>query len=341
MKVGQKGNNVRSIPVNFPLNKRVSMFLLGALAAVLVTACGGGANEVATPTQPTGAVVTPSPATQLSGVIEIDGSSTVYPITEAVAEEFHKVNSKVQVNVGVSGTGGGFKRFVVGETAISDASRPISSSEKDAAAKNGIEYVELKVAIDGLSVLVNPQNDWAKCLTVAELKKVWEPSSTINNWNQIRAGFPDRPLRLYGPGTDSGTFDYFTEVITGKAKASRADYTASEDDNVLVQGINGDRNALGYFGYAYYVENPGKLGLVALDSGKGCVAPSEATIENGTYTPLSRPLFIYVNKKVLERPEVRAFVRFYMEHGAELSKEVGYIALKNQEYQDGLAKAGV
>ncbi|MBI4312164.1 MAG: PstS family phosphate ABC transporter substrate-binding protein [Chloroflexi bacterium] len=312
-----------------------------ATLLIALAACGGGAapSPASTPSSnaSAGAPTTP-PA--LRGVIEIDGSSTVFPITEAVAEEFHKANPQVRVNVGVSGTGGGFKRFVAGETQISDASRPISASEADAAAKNGIEYIELKVATDGLSVVVNPKNDFVSCLTVAELKKVWEPSSTMNNWNQVRAGFPDRPLRLYGPGTDSGTFDYFTEVITGKTKASRSDYTASEDDNVLVQGISGDRNALGYFGYAYFVENPGKLKLIAVDNGSGCVLPSDATIESGQYTPLSRPLFIYVNKKSLERTEVAAFVRFFLQDGAALAKEVGYIPLKDQEYANGLSKVG-
>ncbi len=284
---------------------------------------------------------TPSPTTtgpSLSGTIEIDGSSTVYPITEAVAEEFRKLHPQVRINVGISGTGGGFKRFVVGETQISDASRPISASEKEAAAKNGVEWIEMPVAYDGLSVMVNPQNKWVTSMTVAELKKLWQPNSTIKRWNQIRSEWPDQPINLYGPGTDSGTFDYFTEVINGTAKASRPDYTASEDDNVLVQGIAGDRNALGYFGYAYYVENKDKLKLVAIDAGKGAVLPSEQTINDGTYAPLSRPIFIYPNKAALARPEVKEFVRFYMTEGPKLVSEVGYIQLPARFYTENLAK---
>ena len=268
--------------------------------------------------------------------VEIDGSSTVFPITEAVAEEFQKVHSDVQVNVGVSGTGGGFKRFIRGETDISDASRPIKPSEAEKAATNGIEYLELKVAIDGLSVMVNKENDFVDCLTVEELKRIWEPGSTVDSWNDVRPEWPDRPLRLYGPDTDSGTFDYFTEEIMGEARRSRADYTASPDDNVLVQGIAGDRNGLGYFGYAYYIENTDKLKLVAVDSGNGCVLPTGETIQGGQYTPLSRPLFIYVSRKSLERPEVKAFVEFYMENAPELVREVGYIPLGDEGYQQNL-----
>ena len=274
--------------------------------------------------------------TGLAGAIEVDGSSTVFPITEAVAEEFRVDNPKVQVNVGVSGTGGGFKRFTEGDTDISDASRPIKDSERTAAAENGIEFIELRVAIDGLSVLVNPDNDFVECLTVEELRTIWQPGSTIDNWSQVRAGFPDQRLRLYGPGTDSGTFDYFTEEIVGEAQASRADYVASEDDNILVVGINGDRDALGYFGYAYYEQNPDKLKLVAIDEGAGCVTPTPATIESGDYAPLSRPLFIYVNKAALARPEVKAFVDFYLVNGAELATEVGYVRLSEAEYQANL-----
>jgi len=287
----------------------------------------------ATPTIPATLTTPTKPATStLSGTIEIDGSSTVFPITEAVAEEFRKVHPQVRINVGISGTGGGFKRFVAGETQISDASRPISTSEKETAAKNGIEWVEMPVGVDGLSVMVNPQNTWATSMTVAELKKLWEPASAIKRWNQIRSEWPDQPINLYGPGTDSGTFDYFTEVIVGKAKSSRADFTASEDDNVLVQGIAGDKNALGYFGYAYYVENTDKLKLVAVDSGKGPVLPSKQTIDDATYTPLSRPLFIYPNKAALARPEVKEFLRFYMKEGQALVAEVGYIPMQPSVY---------
>ena len=272
----------------------------------------------------------------LSGTIEIDGSSTVFPITEAVAEEFNKVASSVRVNVGVSGSGGGFKRFTVGETDISDASRSIKESEAAIAKENGIEYFEFLVGVDGLSVMVSPDNDFVECLTVEQLHELWKPESAVKNWSDIDPGWPNKKVNLYGPGTDSGTFDYFTEEVNGESGLSRADYTASEDDNVLVQGISGDRNALGYFGYAYYAENMDKLKLVAVDSGAGCVAPSVESIADGSYSPLSRPLFIYVSKASLARPEVREFVKFYMENGAELTAEVGYVPLSAQEYQRNL-----
>ncbi len=272
----------------------------------------------------------------LSGTIEIDGSSTVFPITEAVAEEFNKVASSVRVNVGVSGSGGGFKRFVVGETDVSDASRPIKESEAATARENGIEYFEFLVGVDGLSVMVSPDNDFVECLTVEQLHELWKPESAVQNWSDLDTSWPNRQINLYGPGTDSGTFDYFTEEVNGESGLSRADYTASEDDNVLVQGISGDRNALGYFGYAYYAENVDRLKLVAVDSGEGCVAPSVESIADGSYSPLSRPLFIYVSKESLARPEVREFVKFYMEHGAELTAEVGYVPLSAQEYQRNL-----
>lgn len=273
----------------------------------------------------------------LTGTIEIDGSSTVFPITQAVAEEFQKVHPDVRVNVGVSGTGGGFKRFTVGETDISDASRPIKDSEAQDAADNGIEYVEFQVAIDGLSVVVNKENTWVDYMTVEELDMIWNPNSTVFKWNDIRAEWPDQPIHLYGPGTDSGTFDYFTEVIVGTVDASRADYTASEDDNVLVQGIAGDKYALGYFGYAYYSENTETLKIVPIDSGSGPVTPSDETINAGQYTPLSRPLFIYVSKAALARPEVKSFVRYYMENAVQLVTEVGYTAYPSSVYQQNLA----
>lgn len=273
----------------------------------------------------------------LSGQILVDGSSTVYPITAAAAEEFNKYAPNVRVPVGVSGTGGGFKKFCAGELDISDASRPISPSEVKACADKQIEYIELPVAYDGLAVVVNPRNDWATTLTVAELKKVWEPDAQgkINNWKQIRDGFPDKPLKLYGPGTDSGTFDYFTEAIIGKAKSSRGDYQASEDDNVLVQGVAGDEGALGYFGYAYVVENEGKIKAIPVDGGKGPITPSIQTVKDGTYQPLSRPLFLYVKKEAAARPEVKGFVDFYLSTSFTpliQSREVGYIALPDELY---------
>ena len=295
--------------------------LLLVMMSVLLIACSGDDE---------------AESSGLGGTVEIDGSSTVFPISEAVAEEFNKIHPNVRVNVGVSGTGGGFKRFTAGETDISDASRAIKGSEHDAAVANGIEYHELRVGTDGLSVMVSTQNDFLDCLTVGELKMIWNTGSTVNNWNQVRSSFPNRPLRLYGPDTDSGTFDFFTDEINGEAQVSRADYTASADDNVLVQGISGDRNALGYFGYAYYAENADKIKLVAVDDGDGCVTPTPDTILSGEYKPLTRPLFIYVNKKSLERPEVRAFVEFYMEHGEELTREVGYVPVTAEAYASNL-----
>ena len=268
--------------------------------------------------------------------VEIDGSSTVAPVSEAAAYEFSKIDKGVKVNVGISGTGGGFKRFTVGEIDISDASRAIKDFEAEAAAANGIEYYEIPLGTDGLSVMVHPDNDFVDCLTVSELKAIWEPGSTVNNWNQVRSTFPDQRLRLYGPDTDSGTFDYFTEEIVGEAQASRHDYTASADDNTLVQGIGGDRNSLGFFGYAYYSENSSKLKLVAVDNGNGCVTPGPDTIESGEYAPLSRPIFIYVNKQSLERPEVMAFVTFYLENAYDLVRQTGYIRLPQADYQQSL-----
>lgn len=261
--------------------------------------------------------------------INADGSSTVFPITQAVAEEWEGETEAegVEVSVGTSGTGGGFEKFCAGETDISNASRPIKDEEAKICSDAGIEFVELQVAIDGLSVLVNPGNTFATCLTTQELNAIWAPSSTINNWKDVRAGFPDLELRLYGPGTDSGTFDYFTEVINDESGASRSDYTASEDDNRLVDEISRDPNALGYFGFAYYEQNKDKLKLVGIDSGSGCIEPTVETINGGTYSPLSRPLFIYVAKKSTERPEVRAFLEFYLETVSDLVAEVGYIAV--------------
>jgi phosphate transport system substrate-binding protein len=275
-------------------------------------------------------------APKLVGTIEIDGSSTVYPITAAVAEEFQNLNPDVRVNVGISGTGGGFRRFTVGETEISDASRPITSSEAQTAQQNGIEYIEFRVALDGLSVVVNSHNTWVDYMTVQELNMTWRPGSTVAKWSDIRSNWPNEPIHLYGPGTDSGTFDYFTEVIVGKVDASRPDYTASEDDNILVQGVAGDTYALGYFGYAYYAENTDKLKIVPIDSGSGPVTPSDQTINSGQYAPLSRPLFIYVNNESLKRAEVKAFVKFYMESGEQLVTRVGYTPLPTSVYQENL-----
>ena len=304
--------------------------ILALLVALAALACSSAAP--AAPSRSAQSAPAMAASADLSGTIEIDGSSTVFPVSEAVAEEFHKLHPDVRVNVGVSGTGGGFKRFTAGETDISDASRHIKDKEAQAAADNGIEYYPLRVAMDGLSVLVSPDNDFVECLSVEQLKAIWEPGSAVNNWNDVDPAFPDKKIVLYGPDTDSGTFDYFTEEVVGEAQASRADYTASADDNVLVQGIAGGRYSLGYFGYAYYAENTDKLKLVDVDSGNGCVTPTSETIENGTYSPLSRPLFIYVSKQSLERPEVEAFVEFYLDNAAELAQEVGYIRLGEAEY---------
>ncbi|EFM08831.1 phosphate binding protein [Paenibacillus curdlanolyticus YK9] len=280
-------------------------------------------------------------ASNLKGTIEIDGSSTVYPITEAVAEEFGKVHKDVRVTVGVSGTGGGFKRFCNGEIAISDASRPISSSEKDACKAKGITYTDLTVAYDGITVVINKNNTWASKLTTAELKSIFQKDSKVKTWADVRKGFPDEKINIYSPGADSGTFDFFTEKVNGKAKESRSDkqITFSEDDNVLVEGVTKDKYAIGYFGYAYYVENKAKLKSVAIymANGKTPVGPTPTTIATGKYF-LSRPIFIYVSKKELARPEVKEFAKFYMAHGAELSKEVGYIPLSSGWYKSQASK---
>ena len=275
-----------------------------------------------------------------AGVIKIDGSSTVFPVTEAVAEEFQKAKQgSVKVTVGISGTGGGFKKFVRGEIDIADASRPILKEEMEQARANGIEYIELPVCFDALSVVVNPQNDWLNSITVEELKKIWEPEAQgkITNWNQIRPEWPNQKISLFGAGTDSGTFDYFTEAIVGKAKSSRGDYTASEDDNVLVQGVGGNKYALGYMGYAYYAPNTSKLKAVAIEwsknATKGPVMPSAETVIAGTYNPLSRPLFIYVSTKSMSRPEVKEFVEFYLKNVPELAADVKYVALPDGAYQ--------
>lgn len=273
-------------------------------------------------------------------IIRIDGSSTVFPITEAIAEEFQKVHRDVRVTVGISGTGGGFKKFGRNEIDITNASRPIKETEIKLCQENGVEYIEIPVAYDGLAVIVNPQNTWCNELTVSDLKKLWEPEAKdkIMKWSDIREGWPDERIHLYGPGTDSGTFDYFTEVICGKAKASRSDYTASEDDNLLVQGIARDVYALGYFGLAYYEHNKDILKLVAIDdendeNGKGPILPSFETVISGTYQPLARPVFIYIRKESASRPEVEEFVKFYLKNAKVLAREVGYIPLPNELYE--------
>ena len=274
-----------------------------------------------------------------AAIVKVDGSSTVFPITEAMAEEFQRKYGDFRVTVGISGTGGGFKKFCNGEIHIADASRPIKSVEVNACALEGIDYIELPVAFDGLTIIVNPENDWVDHLTVEELREIWKPGSTIRKWSDVRPSWPDRDIYLVGAGTDSGTFDYFTKAIVGEEGASRPDYTASEDDNVLVQAVAGEKYALGYLPFAYYEENPHRLKLVPVDPGTGPVAPSPATINNGTYIPLSRPIFIYVNSQAAQRPEVRDFVRFYLssENGIFL-REVGYVAFPEHIYRLALQR---
>ncbi|MDP6226302.1 MAG: PstS family phosphate ABC transporter substrate-binding protein [Dehalococcoidia bacterium] len=302
---------------------RTRVWLVAFLAlAVLLTACGtrdGGGRA-----------------------INIDGSSTVFPITEAVAEEYGIITGgSVRITVGVSGTGGGFKKFCNKETDLADASRPIKAGEVEMCAENGVEYVELPVAVDGLTVMVHPDNGFVDCITVEELHTIWAPEAEdqVERWNQVRADWPDKSLHLYGPGVDSGTFDYFTEVVNGEAQASRGDFTASEDDNVLVQGISGDKSSLGFFGYAYYTENIDRLKAIAVDGGEGCVGPSGETIGDGTYSPLSRPLFIYVRKEAGDEAYINEFVRYFLsKEGRELVAEVGYIAYPDRVYELALAR---
>lgn len=282
---------------------------------------------------------------KLSGTIKADGSSTVFPITEAISEEFQSSNRDVKVTVGISGTGGGFKKFCAGESDLQNASRPIKQIEFDTCAKNGVEYLELPVAYDALTIAVHPSNSWANSITVAELKKLWEPEAQgkIMKWNQIRAEWPDKPIKLYGAGVDSGTYDYFTEAIVGKEHSSRGDYTSSEDDNVLVQGVSRDVNSLGFFGLAYYEENKDKLKALALDdsnpaNGAGAINASIENVILGSYQPLARPLFIYISKRSLERPEVREFGTFYLNNAEKLVAEVGYVPLQNKVYSLALAR---
>jgi len=292
--------------------------------ALVIGACGNKKEQK----------VAGSDAAKLTGSISIDGSSTVFPVTEAVAEEFRAVQPDVQVTIGVSGTGGGFQKFSRGETNISNASRPIKDKEIAACEENNITYLGLEVAYDGLAVVVNPENTWVDSFTVEELKKIWEPAAQgkIMKWNQIRPEWPNEEIHLYGPGVASGTFDYFTEAINGKSGSSRGDYTASEDDHVLVQGIAGDKYALGFFGLAYYEESKDKLSLIGVHNGTEVVKPTLETVSNGTYSPLSRPLFIYVNSTSMKQPEVIEFINFYLDNAAELSEDVGYIKLPTELY---------
>lgn len=301
--------------------KRIVALIVGVALTATLVACGNGnTSENAGGSEES-----------LSGKIIIDGSSTVYPVTMAVAEEFRIEQPKVEVSVAMSGTGGGMKKFVANEIDICNASRKIKPEEKEKAKANGIDYVELEVAYDGISVVVNKDNDFIESITTDDLKKIWQKNSTVKTWKDVNSSWPDEPIKLYGPGTDSGTFEYFTEEINGKAKESRTDFTPSEDDNVLVQGITGDKNALGYFGFAYYEENADNLKLLKIDAGKGPIEPTFDTIKNKSYAPLSRPLYIYVNKAKLNSPQVKAFVDFYLNNAETLTKEVGYIPLESYD----------
>lgn len=294
--------------------------ILAGFALLALASCGGNKSGNNT----------------LTGSVKIDGSSTVYPITEAIAEEYRAVAPDVKVTVGVSGTGGGFKKFERGEIDINDASRPIKDKEAAACKEANIDYVSLTIAYDGLAVVINPQNDWVDHLTTAELKKLWEPQAegVVTKWSDIRAGWPNEKISLYGPDAASGTYDYFTEVIVGESGKSRGDYTNSSDDNVLVQGIATDKYAIGFFGLAYYEENMDKLKVTPIDngSGSGPIVPSIETVSSNTYSPLSRPVFIYVSKLASTRPEVQNFVEFYLDKAAGISKDVGYVALPQEMY---------
>ncbi len=326
--------------------KRVWMLIVIALALVgcaaelptatpAASATPASAAAAPTATAPLAtATALSAPALAVRGTIAIDGSSTVFPITEAMARLFQQRAPNVNIQLGVSGTGGGFKTFCAGETVISDASRPIKAAEAAKCAAAGIDYIELPIGFDGISVVLHPANDWATCMTVAELKMIWEPSAAgrITRWSQIRPGWPDQPLELYGAGVDSGTYDYFTSAIVGAEGVSRQDYIGSEDDYLIVQDIMQKPGSLGFFGYAYYREFQDKLGIVAIDNGSGCVAPSETTINTGTYQPLSRPIFIYVRRSALTQPAVAAFIEFYLAHVADVVPEVGYAPLPPRAY---------
>jgi phosphate transport system substrate-binding protein len=302
----------------------VARWRYGALLlaiGLLAAACGGGNDDGGSA----------AGGSQLSGTINIDGSSTVAPLSEAAAELFQEQNPGVRVTVGTSGTGGGFEKFCAGETDISDASRAIEADEQQACERQGIRYEEVQVANDGLSVVVNNENTWANCLTTAQLKAIWDKGSKVSNWNQVDPSFPNEPLKLFGAGTDSGTFDYFTQAINGEEGRSRSDYSATEDDNVTVTGVSGAKGGLGYFGLSYLQENEGKIKGIQVDGGNGCVAPSVETVQDGSYTPLSRPLFIYPSDKALERAEVKAFLDFYVNNYQKIAEEALFVPLTEEQ----------
>ena len=314
---------------------KIRTLLMLALAAGALTmvgaGCGGDDEESGGDT--TAATETGEAGGDLSGRIQADGSSTVGPFTTAAAERFQEENSDVQVTVGISGTGGGFERFCAGETDLSNASRAIKDEEIALCEEAGIEYTELQVVNDALSVVVNPENDWATCLTVEQLNKIWAPKSKVDNWNQVDPEFPDEELQLFGPGTDSGTFDYFTDEINGEEGASRSDSQASEDDNVIVQGVSGTKGGLGYFGLSYFAENEDQLKALEIDAGDGCVAPSVETAQDGSYTPLSRPLFIYAKNESLQRPEVEAFLKYIFDNAVEIAEAADYVPLTDEQLE--------
>lgn len=310
--------------MNLPIALRRAELPLALTAALMLATTGCGASAA-------GSASGSGDSQDLSGTIRVDGSSTVAPLSTVAAQLFQQQNPGVQVTVGTSGTGGGFEKFCNGETDIQDASRPIEDDEKAACEKNGIQYSEFQVANDGLSVVVSKDNDWADCLTVEQLKKIWEPDSKVDNWNQVDPGFPDERLELFGPGTDSGTFDYFTEKINGEEGASRTDYSPSEDDNVTVQGVSGSKGGMGYFGLSYYEENKDKLKVLKVDGGDGCVEPTTTTVQNGSYKPLSRPLFIYPKASSLDKPQVTAFVEYYVENNADIATKAQYVPLNSTQ----------
>ncbi len=311
--------------------RRLAAPLLIVLAAATAVGCGREGAEQNTPANETTASGTGAFEQELTGRVRIDGSSTVGPLMTFAAERFRRQQPGVRVAVGISGTGGGFERFCRGETDISNASRPIKDEERRLCEQKGVEFVELHVANDGLSVVGNPQNDWADCLTVDQLKRVWQPGSRIRNWNQVDADFPSEKLTLYGAGTDSGTFDYFTEAIVGEEGRSRTDYNATENDDVTVRGVSGERGALGYLGLSYVEENEGRLKALEIDGGDGCVAPSAETVQNGSYRPLSRPLYVYVKTAALQRMEVAAFLEHVLDNERELARSALFVPLTDEQ----------
>jgi phosphate transport system substrate-binding protein len=311
--------------------RRMFPVFLGVLV-LLATACGREAEESSTP---------PASSGDLSGSVEVDGSSTVGPLVTAAAEQFQGEQPGVRVTVGISGTGGGFERFCAGETDVSNASRPIKDDEEaPICQQNGVEYTELQVATDALTVVTNKENDWVDCLTTDQLKKIWEPAAEgkINSWNQIDPSFPNERLTLAGAGTDSGTFDYFTDEINGEEGASRSDYQATEDDNTTVTFVSGERGALGYFGFSYFEENQDALNAIPIDGGNGCVAPSVDTAQAGEYTPLSRPLFIYVKNESLQRPEVKAFVQYMLDNAQSIAETAQFVPLNDEQLAESMSR---